>query len=102
VDLLENELTTIPVIMGEEDFVKPYISTKKILIEKGDKDKIRREVNIPKTLKAPILKDQPIGEVKIYSGNDVIASQPIFSENAINKKSLKQIFFDILEVLYAR
>jgi D-alanyl-D-alanine carboxypeptidase (penicillin-binding protein 5/6) len=60
----------------------------KVFAERGARDKLRAEVVMRSPLVAPIAKDQPIGEVKVYRDQLVVGQAPVFAAGSVEQGPL--------------
>jgi len=94
-------LKTIKVINGESEYARLF-SAKDLLVTvaKGEQVKTYLRYNVPKSIKAPIIKGQKIGSIDAYVGNIKAGSTPIVSKAGINyveKETFLKYFGAILK-----
>lgn len=88
------EVQTVAVKKGLQPSTNAiYKDDVKLLLKKGEKGKIERQVNIEPNLEAPVKAGQKIGEVTfILSGNEVGKAELVAS-NDIQRASFMRLFF---------
>lgn len=88
------EVQTVDVKKGLQPSTNAiYKDDVKLLLKKGEKGKIERQVNIEPNLEAPVKAGQKIGEVTfILSGNEVGKAELVAS-NDIQRASFLRLFF---------
>lgn len=62
----------------------------KLFSERGGREKLRAEVHMRGPLRAPIVADQKIGEVRVFRGPTQVATTPVFAAEAVAQGSLVQ------------
>ena len=93
-----NFVDTIPVEKGIENNIKIY--SKKgfqYVLDKNEANAIRVEYDYPNILKAPILKDQVVGKVKIFYKNNLIFEENLFTIDAVDSIIINSKFKEILD-----
>lgn len=89
-------LKSIYVENGKQDYVKIY--TKKEFIyplTKEEQDRISYKYNIPNMLKAPVKKDEIIGNLEIYLDKHLLFSEKIYTISSIKEIGVWSSFKDI-------
>ena len=97
----ENLITDVKVLNGESESVKPKIpATNKILIKKGDEEKITQEVELPVDVEAPVLEGQKLGTLSFSLNGKIISSYDLNAQSAVDRlsffTSLKRITLFLL------
>ncbi len=66
-----------------------------LLLYKGDKEKVNREVNLPENIEAPVEKGQKVGEIKYVIENieNPIQTVDLITEANVEKASFIRLFF---------
>lgn len=79
-------IRSLPVIGGKEEAVKVF-SRKGFYypLTKDEAQKIEYKYVLPNGLKAPVNKDEVVGEVEIYLHNHLLFSEKIYTMNSIKK-----------------
>ena len=77
-----------PVSKGDKSNVKAVCKDNiSILLKKGEDKGITKEIKLQEGLKAPIAKDQPIGEMIVYRDSNEIGKYTLVSDSEVNKSS---------------
>ncbi len=85
----ENLITDIKVLNGESESVKPKIpAINKILIKKGDEEKITQEVELPVDVEAPVLEGQKLGTLSFSLNGKIISSYDLNAQSAVDRLSV--------------
>lgn len=70
----------------------------KVLVRKGEENSIKKEIILPKTIKAPFTKNQKIGEIIVYnSEGKEVGKVDLVTEVSVEKASFINIFGKILK-----
>lgn len=94
----------LPLVGGDANEISAFVKDKiSISVRKGDKDKIKKIVEVPPFLYAPLKQGQVVGKVKYQVDGDVLASNDLIVEKDVpvtkpNKglwKKLSDIFMGI-------
>lgn len=94
----------LPLVGGDTNEISAFVKDKiSISVRKGDKDKIKKVVEVPPFLYAPLKQGQVVGKVKYQVDGDVLASNDLIIEKDVpvtkpNKsfwKKLSDIFMGI-------
>lgn len=81
-------LDTEPTIQGQEEGKEmPRSSGQKVLLR--DDDSVRVEVEKDESLRAPVSKGEPAGEVVYLLGDEVLFTRQIVTEEAVEKRDLR-------------
>lgn len=84
--ITEDELPDIKVLKGTENSVKIGLSHDfNILLEKSKINNIEKKISLPESLHAPIRKNDKIGEVEFFSGNESIGKADIVAFSDVNE-----------------
>lgn len=87
---------------GIENEMKLYleeIDFEELAVKKGDRDKVRIEVNAIFYFDAPVAKDQIIGNLHVLIGNEKVEVLNIFCKDEIQKKNMQDYFMEFLEII---
>jgi D-alanyl-D-alanine carboxypeptidase (penicillin-binding protein 5/6) len=88
------ELGTVEVTKGVETSVKGVLkSDVNLMLKKGKKDEIKQNVNMIKSIEAPVKQGQKIGEVTFEDGGKVIAKEDVVASDDVKKASFVRLFF---------
>lgn len=96
----ENFQKNVLIEKGEEQVLKlkwnnPY---KEFPIKKDEIDKIKIEIDAQNNFIAPVSKNNPIGQIKIYIGSRKLNTLQIFTKEAIKRKNFLEYFKEIIGV----
>ncbi len=93
---INKPLQKVSVKKGKEDNIH-VVATKEIFypVTEEEKDQFSYEWKIPESVKAPIKKDQQIGNVVVSFQEEIIAIIPLYSDREVEKKSLFERFLGI-------
>jgi D-alanyl-D-alanine carboxypeptidase (penicillin-binding protein 5/6) len=87
---IQKDLPNIKVNMGTEDYVGLTAqSPNKILVKRGKSDKITQKIKLPKSLSAPLKKDQIVGTVEVYDGDHKLNEYPVKISMSVPKIDFK-------------
>lgn len=96
----EEPLPTVRVNLGKESVLMPVLQqSAPILIEKAERSQVKKTVELPKELPAPIAAGQQIGTLCIETDTRVLAKIPILAPTAIEKLSWWQVTVKLLKKL---
>ncbi len=90
-------LESLKVLGGINESVSLEAECKDILIEKGRQNKVEMRIELPKSVEAPVKKNESVGTVKYTVEGEEIASFPIVTTESVRKIT----FFDIFKRLLA-
>ena len=91
------EDTAVPVRLGKAETVRAVLKAETLLVEKGKLASIRTEMTMEEELPAPVAEGQPLGKLRIWAGEELLAELPLTAENAVEKLSWADIFLDLLK-----
>ena len=91
------EDTAVPVRLGKAETVRAALEAEPVLVEKGKLASVRTEVTMEEELPAPVAEGQPLGKLRIWAGEELLAELPLTAENAVEKLSWADIFLDLLK-----
>ncbi len=93
----DEALTTVKVRLGTQSVLKPVLQdSAPILIEKGEQSQVRRTVELPQEITAPIVQGQQIGLLRIETDSRVLAEIPILASDSVEKVSLWEMTVRLL------
>ncbi|MCH5191411.1 MAG: D-alanyl-D-alanine carboxypeptidase [Oscillospiraceae bacterium] len=86
-------ITNVGVLYGVQNSIMPIVKpTDNVLIKKGAEENITQRVDICIDVEAPVEKGQKLGTVYFEADGEEIASCPIISENAVERRGLFFVF----------
>ena len=86
-------ITDVTVLCGEQDKITPVVKKPhSILIKKGTENSITQRVDLCVDVEAPVEKGQKLGAVYFEKDGEIIATCPIVSENAVQKRGVLFVF----------
>ena len=89
-----DEIQQVEVKKGMTTKIKGVISEDvKLLVKKGEKGKLEKEVKIDENLIAPISKGQKIGEMTYKINGNEIGKSQVVAETGVEKASFVRLFF---------
>lgn len=88
----------LPVIDGDKSKVKIYCKKGfERIVKASEVENISIEYDYPKTLKAPLKKDEKIGVVKVFDENDLIFESNLYIMEEVKSKSITDKLKNILK-----
>ena len=91
------EETAVPVRLGKEASVRAVADPAPILVEKAKKAALRTETELAEELPAPIAQGQPLGTLRIFAGEELLAERPLTAESAVERRTWSDIFLELLK-----
>lgn len=89
----------VKVTHGKAEWVEVFSNEISLLENKGNETKIEKEVVLPKSVEAPILKNQAIGKIVYRLNGSVIFENNLYAANAVEKINIRgyvlKIFLNI-------
>jgi len=73
-----------------------YAKDVSLLLKKGDKDKIVRELNLPEAITAPVMAGQKIGEVVYKIGDKKVATVDVIAGASVEKASFGRLLLRMI------
>ena len=70
-----------------------------ILIEKGQQTSIRRTVELPETLTAPVEKGEIIGTLTVCAGDTELARLPLTADADVGRLTFGALFLTLLRTM---
>ncbi len=93
-----NYVTSVPVENGVLNEVKIYSKNSFSIVVKKDKaNSIRVEYDYPNILKAPIVKEQVVGTVRVFYENNLVFEENLFTIEPVDSIIINSKLKDILE-----
>lgn len=97
----EQELTEIPVLLGEAAAVTPVLAESSgILIDKSIKNSITTEITLAESLTAPVEAGQKLGEMNVVSDGEVLQTVDIVAAQEIPRLTTGQIWRQMIRKLF--
>ncbi len=91
--LKDEYLKSIPVKEGVKDRISTYCKKDiTIPIRKEEKDKIKVKINLLEQIQSPIIREQIVGKLEVYIGNEKVDSTNIYVKDSIGKKNTQNMF----------
>ena len=92
----EEAFNMVEILGGESDGVKPYVKENtKLLIKKGEAEKIEQTVTLAKDVEAPVAENQKLGSVAFTLDGKTLLEVPLLASEEVKKltfyTSLKRI-----------
>lgn len=100
-DKTKKRFSTIDVLGGQQDKLKLLADSDFSYVETKGRplSEIKTLLDLPKVIKAPIKKGQPIGSISYYLGEEKIGSIKLYAANSIPKQTLLYCFIKIIYYL---
>ena len=93
-------LEPIPVKLGTAGTVTPVLAEPgPILIEKGQQSSIRRTVELPEELTAPVEKGEIIGTLTVSAGDTELARLPLTADADVERLTFGALFLTLLRTM---
>ncbi len=93
-------LSPIPVKLGTAGTVTPVLAEPgPILIEKGQQTSIRRTVELPETLTAPVEKGEIIGTLTVCAGDTELARLPLTADADVGRLTFSALCLSLLRAM---
>jgi len=87
----------ILVTKGQSDYIKAIANQDEFILLKKDKEKnIKKEINLYKSISAPVKKGTKVGSVKIFDGTKLIKTFDLYAKDNIEKSSVFQSYKKVL------
>ena len=94
-------LPPVDVLLGEEETVQPILSTSsRILVEKSMVNQITTQLSLCQDVEAPVEAGQKLGEMAVYSGDQLLQTIPIVADGAVERLTVPGIFAKLLKTLF--
>lgn len=95
-DNIDITYPTIPVLGGTEDTLKTRVEDVNFIVKKGNKSKVTATVEADATLRAPIQKDQKVGEIVFSIDGQELGRRELLADISIEKLGLFKMFAKLL------
>ena len=93
-------LAPIPVLLGEQEQIQPQLEeTCRLLVRKGQENRITTQVTLAQDLAAPVELGQTVGEMTVSVDGHVCRTVPILSAQAVERLTVPKIFSHLLKRL---
>ena len=93
-------LAPIPVLLGEQEQIQPQLEeTCRLLVRKGQENRITTQVTLAQDLAAPVELGQTVGEMTVSVDGQVCRTVPILSAQAVERLTVPNIFSHLLKRL---
>ena len=91
-------LDAVPVELGTADTVQPVLSSqgRRILIRQSQLADLERTVTMDGSVAAPVKQGQPVGQVTVTSGEEVLTTVPILAGEDVPRLTWGQTFLRLL------
>lgn len=90
-------LDPVTVTLGREESLLPELRGQEmLLIDKGKKGEIRREVRLLPEVPAPVSAGQRLGTLTVRAGEEVLAELPLVAPRAVERKTYWELFRALL------
>ena len=87
----------IPVVLGRQKQVAAVLKDDcGLVVDKGKKAGITREIQLEEQIPAPVEKGQPLGVLILKSGEQVLSEIPLVAEQTVEKLTGWEIFLKVL------
>ena len=91
---------SVPVKLGVSAAVKAVPAAEGVmLVQKNQKNLIRVQTQLEQSLTAPVSKGQRLGTMTVFAGEQTLSEIPLVADTAVEKKTLGQIFLELLQQL---
>ncbi|MBQ6949049.1 MAG: D-alanyl-D-alanine carboxypeptidase [Firmicutes bacterium] len=71
-----------------------------VLSPKGQKDGITSETSFVEDLKAPLSREDVVGELKVYREGTVIGTYPLYAQEAVERVGLGELYLRLIQSLF--
>ncbi|MBR2001224.1 MAG: D-alanyl-D-alanine carboxypeptidase [Firmicutes bacterium] len=71
-----------------------------VLSPKGQKEGITSETSFVEDLKAPLSREDVVGELKVYREGTVIGTYPLYAQEAVERVGLGELYLRLLQSLF--
>ena len=96
-------LPPVGIELGRADSVQPvFDGAPNMLVEKGALSDVSYDIDLPKTVSAPLTAGQKLGTLTVRSAAGQIASVDILSPEAVERLTFGAVFVDVLGSLFGR
>ena len=97
----QQELTEIPVLLGESDSVMPALEESGgILIDKSIKNSVTTEITMSDSLTAPVEEGQKLGQMNVMSNGEVLQTVDIVASCEVPRLTVGEIWQQMVRSLF--
>ncbi len=97
----KQELTDIPVLLGESSAVTPVMEEcGGILIDKSIKNTVTTEITLAESLTAPVEVGQKLGEMSVMSNGEVLQTVDIVASQEVPRLTVGEIWLQMVRRLF--
>ena len=93
------ELPPVKALGGESDFCRVGYEGTSAVVSRGEEGKIKTEIDLPDTLKAPVAEGDVVGRAVFRSGENVVAEVPIKALETVSRITFPALFKKMLRAL---
>lgn len=93
------ELPPVKTLGGESDFCRVGYEGTSAVVSRGEEGKIKTEIDLPDTLKAPVAEGDVVGRAVFRSGENVVAEVPIKALETVSRITFPALFKKMLRTL---
>lgn len=93
------ELPPVKTLGGESDFCRVGYEGTSAVVSRGEEGKIKTEIDLPDTLKAPVAEGDVVGRAVFRSGENVVAEVPIKALETVSRITFPALFKKMLRAL---
>ena len=93
------ELPPVKTLGGENDFCRVGYEGTSAVVSRGEEGKIKTEIDLPDTLKAPVAEGDVVGRAVFRSGENVVAEVPIKALETVSRITFPALFKKMLRAL---
>ena len=91
------EETAVTVRLGKAPSVRAVADPAPLLVEKAKKAALRTETELAEELSAPVAQGQPLGTLRIFAGEELLAERPLTAESAVERLTWAEVFLRLLK-----
>ena len=91
------EETAVPVRLGKVESVGAVLGAAPVLVEKSRLASLRCETELEEEVPAPVAQGQPLGTLRIFAGEELLAELPLTAADPVEKLTWADIFLDLLK-----
>lgn len=93
---IDAELSPVPVLRGVEDSIMPsYGEPARLVIEKGQEDKLKQEITLVTDIEAPVLKGQVVGKVQVLVDGKIAGEYNLTASEDIARMTFPKAFLKL-------
>jgi len=90
---VSDSLQPVPVVKGVEGYVQPVCDEpEKIVVNKGDEEKIEPRVTMLKSVEAPVEQGTKLGKVEVLLGGEVVSEYAVVAKKAVDRLTFASAF----------